>query len=305
MIERGYSHHEIGNALGRDQSVISREIKKNSVWGRYEPKKAQHKAYARRHNARFQFSHINEVSELEKHIIRELRRGYSPEAISGRIVALKKPWYASKTAIYDWLYSIYGQRYCKYLLSRRPYQKKRRSLKTKRPGIPGRVSIHERPVLTERDYEGDTIVSRQSTVTVVTLYNPVTMYGDARRVPNLKPAVVARAFKEMLAMVKAGSLTLDNGFENRYHQRLGIQTYFCDPYASWQKPGIENANRLFRRYLRKGTDLAHYSHQRISCLVQKLNHTPRKKLTWLTPLEVMAKRKLFCKKKKPRERVMQ
>jgi IS30 family transposase len=41
------------------------------------------------------------------------------------------------------------------------------------------------------------------------------------------------------------SLTFDNGTEFALHYRLteqlGIDTFFCDPHAPWQKGGIENA----------------------------------------------------------------
>ena len=43
----------------------------------------------------------------------------------------KKPFYASKNAIYAWLYSVWGQKYCPYLCSKR-YRNKRQKKKSKR-----------------------------------------------------------------------------------------------------------------------------------------------------------------------------
>lgn len=259
---------------------------------------AKHRAYVRRKYARYQRKKINEISELENFVIVCLKHGLSPEAISGRMRRLKKPWYASKTAIYEWLYSTYGQRYCRYLLTRRSGRRKRRSKKMKRQIIPHRISIDERSHrMGMYDYEGDTIVCSQSTTAIVTLHNPLTLYTDARRVPNLKPAVVARAFRDMLSAIRIRSLTLDNGLENRLHHTLHVQTYFCDPYSSWQKPGVENANRLIRRLVQKGSDIQRYSHARITSFIARLNNIPRKKLGWLTPNEVMRRKKLFTKKK--------
>jgi len=202
----------------------------------------------------------------------------------------KKPWYASKTAIYDWLYSAHGQKYCKYLPSEQYYRKPKGESKRKKQLIPHRVSIHERPKMTSYDYEGDTIVSSSNTVSLVTMYSPLLMHMDARKVPNLKPSTVLRAFKDMLKKAGATSLTLDNGQENRNHYTLGIPTYFCDPYSSWQKPGIENANKLIRKYIRKGSDISKYSHQYLSFIIQRYNNTPRKKLKWKTPNEIMQKK---------------
>ncbi len=46
------------------------------------------------------------------------------------------------------------------------------------------------------------------------------------------------------------SITTDNGTEFACHEMiaksLGATIYFADPYASWQKGAIENANGLIR-----------------------------------------------------------
>ena len=71
---------------------------------------------------------------------------------------------------------------------------------------------------------------------------------------------------------------MDNGLENRYHYQLGMQTYFCDPYASWQKGGVENVNGLIRRYIPKGADISQYSDEYVKMIEDILNHRPRKSL---------------------------
>ena len=147
--------------------------------------------------------------------------------------------------------------------------------------------------MTILDYEGDTIVSSWNTVSIVSIYNPKTMYLDAKRIPDLKPSMVVKDKKKMLKKVRARSMTLDNGQENRLHKKLGIKTYFCDPYSSWQKPGIENANKLIRRFIPKKSDISKYSHHFIKSMVDKYNNKPRKKLRWKTPNEIMQKKKLF------------
>lgn len=137
----------------------------------------------------------------------------------------------------------------------------------------------------------------QSTTSIVTICNPIVMYLDARKVLNLKPKVVELLFEKMLGTVDARSLTLDNGQENRLHTKLGVKTYFCDPYAPWQKPGIENANRLLRKHFPKGTDLSTISSRKLAVVVRKYNHTPRKNLDWKTPHEMMIEKNLYKNKK--------
>ena len=209
----------------------------------------------------------------------------------------KQPWYASKTAIYDWLYSNKGQTYCKYLPYKRYGRKKRKGKKALRELIPFRVNISKRKKLTRYDYEGDTVVSKKSKSALVVLHNPVTMYGDIRKVPDMKPHTVFLAFREMLSKIECRSITFDNGQENRLHMQLKVKTYFCDPHAPWQKPGVENMNRFIRKYISKKKDIAPYPEKFIRFIVNEYNDTPRAKLKWKTPNEVMRGRKLFRYKK--------
>lgn len=87
------------------------------------------------------------------------------------------------------------------------------------------------------------------------------------------------------------TLTFDNGGEGTNHASLrtgyGIKTFFCDPYASWQKGGVENANRIIRRYLPRQTDMGLITSQDIYAIQQKINATPRKILGYKTPAEVL------------------
>jgi len=66
-----------------------------------------------------------------------------------------------------------------------------------------------------------------------------------------------------------------------------IDTYHCDPYASWQKGGVENLNGLIRQYLPRGTDLSQISHHQIYVIQEKLNNRPRKNLGYKSPNECL------------------
>ena len=64
---------------------------------------------------------------------------------------------------------------------------------------------------------------------------------------------------------------------------------FTDPYASWQKRAIENANGLIRQYVPKTETFEHISHQQITKYSKKINIRPRKKLEFKTPHECFYK----------------
>ena len=309
---------EIARALGRDKGTISRELSRNRVRrkGRagkkkvYDSPSAHRKARARRSHAKHVGMQVWELPELKDYVVERLKRGWAPQTISGRMKAEEKPFYASKNAIYAFLYSPYGQRYCKYLKSQSYHRRKRGPKKTKKSLIPNRISIHERPEsindnLEYGHFEGDTIHSGKNTgskAALSTIYERKSMYIDARKIPNLTPKENTNALEVMFAKLNnSHSLTLDNGLENTLHEQLqkkfSIQTYFCDPYSSWQKPGIENANKLIRRFIPKGSDVGQYSSAFIQKKIRGLNNTPRKALGYKTPNEVMREQKLFKTKK--------
>ena len=83
------------------------------------------------------------------------------------------------------------------------------------------------------------------------------------------------------------TITTDNGSEFRNHRRiadaLNAKVYFADSYASWQKGAIENANKLIRQYIPKGTDFNMITDDFIHSVQLKINRRPREKLNFSTP----------------------
>ncbi|MBU3655805.1 MAG: IS30 family transposase [Alphaproteobacteria bacterium] len=70
--------------------------------------------------------------------------------------------------------------------------------------------------------------------------------------------------------------------------------YFCDPYASWQKRGIENTNGRLRRELPRKIDIKKISKGDYQETILNHNLTPRKSLNWLTPLEAFTQNIHLC-----------
>jgi len=76
---------------------------------------------------------------------------------------------------------------------------------------------------------------------------------DSKRVLSTATALIA--LMEKIPVNARRSLTLGNGGEFAGHESwfkaLGLPSFFCDPYASWQKGGVENTNgRLCRDFPR-------------------------------------------------------
>lgn len=302
LTEKGYSCRAIAKVLGRSPNTVSYERRHNSVHGVYDPHKAHKKARVHKKKRRFNYRKIEKCPELKTFIIEKLKATWNPDEIAGYLKGHKKEhaWYVSKTAIYTWLRTSRGERYCVYLYSKRKKVKKR---KTKTPPvmIPERVSIHKRFAGANNrtrsgHWEGDTVVSQRGTGGgVSTLSERVSKFYVARKVPSMRPSVHSRAQKRMLRGKRVRSVTYDNGIENRNHRALGVPTFFCDPYSSWQKGGNENGNKLFRRFFPKGTDLSKVSQKKIDAKVLLINEKPRKSLGYQSALEVAKARGIITK----------
>ena len=136
---------------------------------------------------------------------------------------------------------------------------------------------------------------------VLTLHERTSRLLLAVRPPGKAAAPIAHALTHLLTpMPPHGrqTVTFDNGTEFASHHRLhalGIETFFCDFYAPWQKGGVENAIGRLRRTLPRKTDLATLSDQRFHHLVHAYNHTPRKCLGYATPAEIFIHQVLHLK----------
>jgi transposase, IS30 family len=242
--EKGYSARAIASVLGRSPNTIATELKRNSFredgrtpqskQGMYSAEYAKQKAYVRRKYARYQGKKIQDNDELRSYIVSGLASGWNPDEISGAMRREKQPFYASKTAIYEWLYSAWGQRYCAQLYSQRYRRKPRKQLSPTRTMISDRVSVTERPKAAQSrlepgHWEYDSVVGSKrsgNTFALAVASERTTRFVTASLVPNLRPVPFARTIARQLAGKQVATLTTDNGIENRHH---GVVTECSEP----------------------------------------------------------------------------
>ena len=292
LLKKDYSYREISYALGRSVSNISSEINNNSVKEKYDPAKANQKAYARKHNASYRGKKIVDNQALRKFVEQNLLDGQSAEAIAGRIKYREKYLpNVSKDTIYRFLRSPYGK-IIGLKLKRRKYRKKR----SKVTKLKDRVFIDKRPKIIEKrsrvgDIEADFIVSgrdgkgvllvavdRKLRVSFLEIIHEVTIDEVHQSFKRIK-----KRFPEMR------TLTLDNDLLFQMHKALEIlldvKIYFCDPYSSWQKGTVENRNKIIRKHIPKGSDLRQYDVDEIKAIEDYLNDRYLKCLKYATPEE--------------------
>jgi len=294
LLGKGYSMRAIARKMERSPNTISYEVRHNSTNGIYDPVKADAKARNDRKYHRLNWMKIEENPAIKKYVITRLKKHWNPDEIAGRMRRDKESFYVSKTAIYAWLRTARGEQYCKYLYTKRKRVKKHVP-KPKRTLIPNRVDITERSVCADNRTryghgEADSIVGRKGTPgglkVAIERKSRLVM---ARKVTSMRPREHSRVLSCMTKGKKMKTMTFDNGIENREHEKLGIPTYFARAYAPWQKGGVENANKMIRRYLPKGTDFREVSQKEVDRIVSVINSKPRKILGYRSALEVATK----------------
>ncbi len=294
LLKKGYSQRSIAKALGRSPNTISYEIKENSVNGTYDPVKADAKARLRKRMRKLQWSKLNEHPEIKRFVIEKLKAHWNPDEIAGYLKRTKDPRHVSKTAIYQWLRTSRGERYCTHLYSKRKHVKKRKS-KAKREMIPNRVGIERRNDGANNrsrygHWERDTVVSKKGCAGgVATHQERKSRLLAAVKVETMRADEHARATRYVCKDTIVLSMTTDNGIENRDHEKWGMPTFFCDPYSSWQKGGIENANKMLRAFFPKGTDFSTVSQKDIDSACRIINEKPRRILGFRCAREVALK----------------
>lgn len=279
---------QLGHSL-RYEHEQQRRLNAFRAFGVYDPRKADAKARVRKHYRKLEWSKINENPALMTFVVRKLEAHWNPDEIAGYLKRTKEASYVSKTAIYEWLRTSRGERYCEHLYSKRKRVKKQKP-KTKLVLIPNRVGIAHRSAGADNrtrggHWERDTVMGRKGTPGgVATAQERKARLMTAQKVESMRPIEHLMADRMMFESMKMLSVSRDNGIENREHEALGIPSFFCNPYSSWQKGGIENANKMLRRYFPKGTDFSEVTQSEVDRAVLLINEKPRRILGYRSSL---------------------
>jgi IS30 family transposase len=283
--------------MGRAQSAIWNEFVRNRVKGRYVAKKAHHKAYVRRKQSKFQGKKIVEHEGLKKKVEELLRTGISPETVAGRVRRqLKYLPSVGKDSVYRYLASPYGRQVETQRMLLKAKRSRHRRGKTK--SLEGRTFIEKRPKrIDDRagvgDAEADFIVSGKSGkgILLVVVDRRLRVKFIERILPVSIATMEAAFLRIKRRYPELQTITTDNDILFTHHERLAallkVKIYFCHPYHSWEKGTVENANKLIRQFIPKGSDLSRYSKHFIKRLEEKLNDRPMKCLDYRTPNEAL------------------
>ena len=301
----GLTISEIARRLGRNKGTISRELERHSKYDKkYLPCLAQRQADKNGNKQRRRAPLKSPTVFL--YVRQHLREDqWSPEIIAGRLQIDHPGESIHFETIYRYIYrpSMRRFNYRQYLtLKRNRRMKKLGRSVNKQSKIPNAVSIDLRSKLVLRrkqpgHWETDNMEGIRSDKTVVSVTTErVTRFTLITKLDNHQSKTKIWALAQRtnnLPDIFRGTITADNGAENTKHQELtaltGMPVYFCHPYHSWEKGGVENMNGRIRKYFLKGVSLDNVTPEEIAWAEGKINTTPRKCLQYLTPYEMMQK----------------
>jgi len=321
LLADGKKAAAISRLLKRDKSTIYREIKRGTVmrerWDRLgeEPRYRAHVGqteHEKRGKNKERSLKIGKDKELEAYIrIWLVEKKFSPDAVIGQIKTdgLKfEGMICTKT-----LYNYIDAEIFAGISNKDLWQKRNKPSRKYRPV--GRISrtnrlcrsIEKRPKAVEErleygHWEGDTVKGPLgSKASLITLTERKSREEIIIQVASASQAEIKAAIDGLeqkygpAFRIKFRSITFDNGVEFLDWRSLEISLlgagrrttiYFAHSYSSWERGTNENHNRMIRRFIPKGTNIALLDDQEIQRIQDWMNDYPRKILGYRTPRQV-------------------
>lgn len=311
-----YTIQQIADEIGRNKSIVSREIKRNGYqkWDEriarykniYSAAKAQGEYEYRKKNAGRKSS--LEKDRALKQFIEDkiLKEKWSPKEVSGYIKRhnINFKIQPSFQAIYYWMERKQLKIKEIDLVHKAKLKKKEKEEKVKKSPKHKEKSIHNRPEEIERKeifghWELDCVEgSKDSKKAYMTLLERITKKYIVIEIEEHTNRCIKEAIDKLEE--KYGeyfnkifkSMTTDNGHEFLNYDNIEISrkdktkrrtiVYYTDPYSAWQKGMNENCNGILRRFIPKGTDLNKISTEKLEKITKIINGKPRAILEYET-----------------------
>jgi len=246
---------------------------------------------------------IGHDHKLAKHIESRIKKDkYSPDAVIGEIKekGLKFEVSICTKTLYNYIDNeVFANITNKDLPVKRSRKKGQyRKVRVSLTNLRG-TSIEERPAHIENrteygHWEMDCVVGKQGTsaATLLVLTERMTREEIIRKMPDRTQASIKQELDKLERRhrkrfsQKFKTITVDNGpeFLNSLEleasvRDLGkkrVKLFYAHPYSSWERGSNENANKLIRRFIPKGTDINNYSAEEIRRIEHWMNNYPRK-----------------------------
>lgn len=295
--------------LGFTKRSVNREIKEYADKdGVYRGALAHRKYLAKRLKAKEKSKKIDNNLELQKHIVKRLKKRDSPEEICGRInnnLVKKISINITYPTLYAWVYEQKPEltKYLRVIGKKGKYRRRKGTQAREKLREKEKVRrIDTRDEIVEKrerigDWEGDTIVGKDKTKRLLSNLERKSGYGLLNKLNLVSMEIVHNKLEERFSRIaksKKFTYTYDNGTElgkedRDLEKKIKMEVYRAFPYHSWERGSNENYNKLVRDFFPKGTNFANVTEKEVKKVERNLNNRPRKRLNYLTPHEVFVK----------------
>lgn len=248
---------------------------------------------------------------IEKKIVEE---GYSPRAVVGEIKAKGMSEEFDTMICPVTLYSyidkgIFLRLTNKHLPIKRNQKRDYNKIirHQKRANAGDNINLRPESIETREEFghwEMDSVVGKQSVSknALLVLTERKTREEIICKLPDHTAASVVAALDELERLWGESfkkvfkTITVDNGSE--FADVDGIErscliegekrtkTYYCHPYCSWERGSNENANKLIRRHIPKGSNFDSKTEAEIIAIQEWMNHYPRRIFGYRTSEEL-------------------
>ncbi len=314
MVKKKYTMQEMSEELGRNKSIISREINRHCEYkwdydtGICKKIYSAVKAQGKYEYSKKQAGRPCKLSKRLKQFIEDkiIKEKWSPEEVAGYIKVNDKKFeiQPSFQLIYYWIEKKKLNIKSIDLVHKAKLKEKKEKQEIEKGPKHEEKSIHKRPKEIEENktfghWELDCVEGRkESKKTYMTLLERLTkkyIVIEMKEHTNkcIKEAIdsLEEKYKENFRKIFK-SMTTDNGHEFLNYDKIEISTkdktkrrtivYYADPYSAWQKGMNENCNGILRRFIPKGTDLNKITKEKLEEVVKKINGKPRKILGFVS-----------------------
>lgn len=309
-LEQGLTPIEIAERLGRSFTAVYREIKRGMTeqidtnlkpYKKYFAETGQRKQDRKGHNKGAKVKLKNEISTLEtiEKLVNEEK--FAPYAISVILGRTDGCTPICTGTIYNYVHKGIIPNVTDKDLTYKTKKKKDKDREHTRIRYQksGAKSIEDRPEgIKDRtaygNWEMDTVYSGKdkSRTCLLVLTERTTREELIYKIKDRTAQSVLDKINEIEKEIGTDNfnnifktITADNGGEFALHtdiekscvtdtQRTTL--YFCHPFASYERGSNENANKLIRKYIRKGEDIGAYTDGQIKEIEDRINNYPRR-----------------------------
>lgn len=300
-LAEGLEVKDIAIRLGRNPSIVSREVRGHGGRAGYRAAAADEAARAGRERPKKLA--VDRSPRLRAVVTGLLQQGWSPASIAGRLpsgYAGDQACRVSPEAIYQWIYATPVSTLARELIAlrtgrtarqggRRPPPAPRRKEPTYLDNRPADAAGRAVP----GHGEGDLIIGKNGKTAVATLVERTSRFLVLVPLPGRDARTVGRAVIAATAGLPAhlrASLTWDCDAEMADHPSVtkgSMPVYFAHPHSPGERGSNENLNRIVCEYFPKGVEITS-DPKYLAMVACDSNARPRKIHNWKKPSEVFA-----------------